>query len=491
MASVLIRSAANGNGYGGAGEGGAVLSLCDQYEAQRPVATAAGLSCAEDMSKLTDLNNLYEAFKRARKGSAWKGQVQKFEVNWLLNICLLKEELESGIYRQKKVEPFTISERGHIRKIVGNSIRDRVVVHSLCDNILQPAVDPFLISDNAASRVGKGITYTRNRLVEHLRSFYSVYGANDGYVLLTDFSKYYDNIDHEKVLSMLTGLIDPESFALVELILKGSEVDVSYMTDEEYAGSRNFKYCALEHMSIDPALLTGEKMLRKSMNIGDQTSQVIGIWYPTRIDTYIKTVRRMRYYGRYMDDLYIIASSKEELWSVFEGIKEQARLFGIFINEKKTRVVKLSQSFRFLQIQYALTEAGRIIQKINPKRLAAMRRRLKKLRKKLDAGIVPFTAIDDMYRSWTGGYMKYMSRLQKENLEKLYNSLYGEERKERDYELQHKAGKRQRAEKRRTQWQQLHHYRERDRECTYSRKPRGGHDLGRPEGRNLWSYGLH
>ena len=38
-------------------------------------------------------------------------------------------------------------------------------------------------------------------------------------------------------------------------------------------------------------------------NIGDQISQIIGIYYPHRIDTYVKFVRSQKYYGRYYDNL--------------------------------------------------------------------------------------------------------------------------------------------------------------------------------------------
>lgn len=428
------------------------------------------------MEKITDANNLYKAFLKARKGSAWKGQVQKFEINWLLGIFGIIDELETGDYELTSNKPFVINERGHIRKIVGNSIKDRTLIHCLCDEILMPTIEPYLISDNAASRVGMGITYTRKRIVEHLRSYYSRHGA-DGYILLTDFSKYYDNIDHDAVLSMMQEKVPDYAFVLLVKILKASEVDLSYLAPEEFAALRRGKYNALDYMDADPAFQTGKQVLRRSMNIGDQTSQVIGIYYPTRIDNYVKTVRSVKYYGRYMDDLYVIAPTKEELWSILTGIKEQASALGIFINEKKTRVQPLRKPFRYLQIQYALTPSGRIIQKINPKRLTAMRKKLRKLRGKLDAGLTTFDAIDDMYRSWIGGYKKYMSRLQKESLENLYNSLYGEERRTRELQLQ--TGRRNKARKRRAQWQQLHNYRQRDRECVDACKPHFCGDFGR------------
>lgn len=42
----------------------------------------------------------------------------------------------------------------------------------------------------------KDISFTRKRFEQHLHEYYRKYGTNNGYILLIDFSKYYDNIRH-------------------------------------------------------------------------------------------------------------------------------------------------------------------------------------------------------------------------------------------------------------------------------------------------------
>lgn len=439
---------------------------------------------------LTDANRLRAAFLNARRGSSWKAQVQRFQINWLMSIFELKRELEDGTYRLTPSAPFVLNERGHRRRIAGNHIRDRVVIHCLCDDVLMPALEPYLIYDNGASRVNMGVSFSRNRLMYHLRSYYSSHGSNDGYILLTDFSKYYDNILHDKALEMVSKHVDNKmAMALLTAILRNSEVDVSYLSDEEYSCCYDQKFDSLENMEVDPKLLTGEKMMRKSLNIGDQTSQVLGIFYPTPIDNYVKIVRGMKYYGRYMDDLYIISDSKEELQSVLHGIEEVADSLGIFINRRKTRIVKLSSPFRYLQIQYRMTESGRIVRKIHPKRVTCTRRKLKKLKAKLDCGTVSFDDIDGMFRSWMGGCGRDMTRQQKQNIEALFENLYSKQRRSKEDEISHKTSRWYRVEKSRSQWKQLHQYRERDRECIDTRKPYECHDFGWDCRRMFREYG--
>ena len=205
---------------------------------------------------------------------------------------------------------------------------------------------------------------------------------------------------------------------LVEKALKRARVDVSYMSDLDFANSMNVVFSSMEHRKVDKSLLTGEKYLAKRVNIGDQVAQAAGIFYPYRVDNYIKIVEGVKYFGRYMDDTYIIHRDKEYLVELSKRIEVEARENGIFINKKKTRICRLSDYWRFLQIQYSLTETGRIIKKINPQRLTTMRRKLKKLVMILDE-----KEFVNYYNSWFKSHYKLMSKQQRENLDDLFNKL--------------------------------------------------------------------
>lgn len=217
------------------------------------------------------------------------------------------------------------------------------------------------------------------------------------------FEKY---VDDEHALWLLRKTVDR------------SKVDVSYMTDDEYENCMNRLFNSLVYQYIDKSLLTGEKFMAKHLNIGDQVAQTAGIAYPIRIDNYIKIVRSVKFYGRYMDDCYIIHESKEFLLELLEEIIEIAREIGITVNTRKTRVCKLSEHWRFLQVQYSLTDTSRVIQKINPKRLTGMRRKMKKLAPKLSEK--EFT---DWYKSWFKNHYRIMSRQQRSNMDILFNQL--------------------------------------------------------------------
>ena len=374
---------------------------------------------------ICDANNLYQAYLASVKGSKWKESVQRFVIHYLWYIFDLQNDLKNRTLKNGPVDNFLLSERGHLRLISSLIVRDRIVRHVLCDEVLMPLVRNHIIYDNGASIKGRGISFQRKRFEVHLRRYYRQYG-NEGWILFGDFSKFYDNILHSVAKKQFLALCENDKYIawLLDLIFDGFRIDVSYLSDEEYERYIEQVFVKLDYYKIPRKALTGEKWMEKSVNIGDQLSQLIGIYYPHRIDTYVKYVRSQKYYGRYMDDWYIMSPSKEELKDLLSHISDIAAELGIHINEKKTRIVKISGTYKYLQIKYTMTREGRIIKRLNPKRVTSMRRKLKKLAEKAKNDDILYEDIENMYRSWMGDFYKLMSRQQRQHLIQLYEGLF-------------------------------------------------------------------
>lgn len=379
-------------------------------------------------NKIADLNVLYDAFLASMKGSAWKEEPQKFEINFLSEIIKLKQELETREYKTMPGSEFTLNERGKIRHIHGGRMRDRVVRHALCDSVLDEALQPYLIYNNSASQKGKGVSFAREMFERDLHNYWLKHRTNDGYVGFVDFSKFYDNIRHDRAKEMVSAKVDEFSGWLFGQIVDTFQIDVSYMDDEEYADCMNQRFDSVKyHESIPGELRTGQKFMAKSVDIGDQVSQDIGIFYPARIDNYAKIVRGAKMYGRYMDDIYIIGETKEYIESVIHGIADQADKLGIYINHKKTRIVKLSKTFKYLQIKYRLSDSGKVIKRINPKSVTRERKKLKAYKRLFDRGKMMYGDIEQAYKSWMGDHARIMSKEQIKNMKQLYKQLFGKE----------------------------------------------------------------
>lgn len=381
-------------------------------------------------SSITDLNVLYDAFRASMKGSAWKEEPQRFEIDFLSEIIRLKKDVESHTYKTATGSTFVFKERGKARLIHGGRMRDRVIRHALCDNELTDKLNPYLIHNNGASQKGKGMSFARNQFEKDLHNYWLEHRNNDGYIGFVDISKFYDNMQHDKIIELVCPMLDEDASWLLKEILKTFEIDVSYMDEEEYAGCMAKKFDSVKyHTEIPDEAKTGEKMMRKSVDIGDQVSQNIGIFYPTRLDNYAKIVRACKYYGRYMDDIYIIGETKEEVRSIIEGIAEQAESIGLFINNKKTHIEKLSGNYKYLQIRYTLTDTGKVIRRINQRNIIRERRKLKAYKRLYDRGRMPAEDIENAFKSWMGTQFKYMSNQQIINMLNLYHDLFRRELK--------------------------------------------------------------
>ena len=123
-----------------------------------------------------DANNLYRAYKVSVKSSKWKESTQKFMMNFLRYIFEIQDDLINRTLQNGPTQEFELHERGRIRPITSIQIRDRIVRHSLCDEVLLPEVRKHIIYDNCASIKGRGISQQRKRFEIHLHKYYQLYG---------------------------------------------------------------------------------------------------------------------------------------------------------------------------------------------------------------------------------------------------------------------------------------------------------------------------
>lgn len=320
--------------------------------------------------ELTTIEKLNNAFKECSKISHWKESTQRYKANMLLRNTELQNELRSGEYKIGNTIDFVICERGKRRQIKAPVIKDRIVQKVLCKEILIPALTKPLIYDNYASLKDRGTSFARKRIDIMLRRYIQKYGEN-GYILQIDIRKFFESIDHQTLREMVHERIkEPkEIMDLIDYIIDtSSDSDVG-------------------------------------LNLGAECPQIFAVYYLSGIDNYVKTVRGMKYYGRYMDDIFIISDSKDELKSILEDIKYRLGDIKLKINERKTHITTLKHGFTFMQIKYSVQD-GRIIKRPTRSKIARERRRLKKYKKKHEQRQMSLLDIQNCYKSWRNNILK-------------------------------------------------------------------------------------
>ena len=296
---------------------------------------------------------------------------------------------------------FTLVERGKIRKIMSVHFSERVVQKSLNQNALIPVLTRSLIHDNGASQKNKGSAFSIMRLSVQLRRHFEHHGP-EGYILLIDIENFFGSLDHEICKGIVAAAFDDERIKWLFNLF----IDAYYDYNVKQSGG---------------------KKDRKGLGLGSEVNQTTAVAYPNRIDHYVKEILRIKGYGRYMDDFYLIHESKEYLQYCLSKIEDMCGKLKLSISKKKTHIVKLSHGFTYLKTQFILTESGRIIKKPCRESVVRERRKLKKQRLLLDEGYLTFDDIRRSYASWRGGLVHKNARRTLFRMDALFNRLFLEE----------------------------------------------------------------
>lgn len=162
----------------------------------------------------------------------------------------------------------------------------------------------------------------------------------------------------------------------------------------------------------------------KGLGLGSPISQTFALASANRLDHFVKEVLQIRGYGRYMDDGYLIHESKEYLQECLEKIKQVCTVLEITLHEKKTQIIKLSHGFTYLKARLYLTGTGKVVRKIHRQSVTRQRRKLKKLARCLEAGMITHEDVFTSFQSWRAYAQIFDAWNTIQSMEGLFNRLF-------------------------------------------------------------------
>ena len=219
-----------------------------------------------------------------------------------------------------------------------------------------------------------------------MRRFYRQNGF-DGWILKCDISKYFYSIRHDVLKTLIRKKIsDPDVLWLVDLIIDSTEGNVG-------------------------------------IPIGNQTSQLFALLYLDGLDHFVKEKLGIKFYGRYMDDFFLIHKDKEYLQYCLKEIEAFVEDRGLSLNAK-TNIYPLKNGVDFLGFHTYLTESGAVIRKVRRRSKNNMKRKLKKFARLRAAGRIDDKTIEQSYQSWRGHASKGNCYHLIRRTDHYYNSLF-------------------------------------------------------------------
>lgn len=240
----------------------------------------------KNYDELFNLNNVFKAWGKFRRGKTGKSDVMNFGLHLEDNLFCLYEDLCNGVYKHLSYKYFQIFDNKK-RDIYKAEVRDRIV-HQIIYDYLLSLFEPEFISDSYASRIGKG----QYKAINAFRYFIKLASNNykQCFILKCDVRKYFNSIDQNILLNLIKEkVICEKTFAIIKEIIS------SYV----FSGSG------------------------KGIPLGNITSQIFANIYLNTLDKYVKKELRCRLYVRYNDDFIIVMESKEKL----EQIRNKIILF--------------------------------------------------------------------------------------------------------------------------------------------------------------------
>lgn len=312
-----------------------------------------------DFEKVCDFGNLYKAYKRAKSGKGYKNSSAQFVVRALDGINQLKQQLENKQYRVSEYNQFYVYEPKK-RLIEAAAFKDKVVQHSLCDNVLLPELQEVFIRNNFAGQKGKGTLFGLNTLKEDMQKFYNEYG-NGGYILKADVTKFFYTIDHNIIKSIIRKHFDDKDLLwLCDVIIDSTDG------------------CGLP--------------------LGNQSSQVFALLYLNDLDHYITSELGIKYYGRYMDDFYLIHQDKSYLKYCLKQINKIIGDLKLSLNGK-TQIMPFKQGVKFLGFHTYINN-GNVVCKIRNENKRNACRKYKRMAHLVVDGKLSIKKFNECYQSW-------------------------------------------------------------------------------------------
>lgn len=357
-------------------------------------------------NSICSMDNLYRAYQNAKSGKGWYKEVKQIEKRPFYYLAGLQYMLKNHLFKTSEYEIFILNE--------GKKKRDVYKLPFFPDRIAQWAIlqviEPFLVANMTADTYsaipGKGI----QPIVNDLRGYYKKKSVwvpsillsdeeNTRYCYKIDLHHYYQSINHEVLKQKFRKVFkDPELLWLLDEIADS----INTATEEDL-----IELSLSGEIEVDP---------NTGIPIGNYMSQYSGNFYLSSFDHWVKEELHVKHYYRYMDDVVIFASSKEELHEIHRKVTAYTRDY-LHLNIKgnyqifptKVRGVDFV-GYRFFG-EYTLLRKSTAIN---------FKRKMRACRKKMENNIPPTYSewcSFNSYKGWLGNCDSY--RLFKKYMEPL------------------------------------------------------------------------
>ena len=328
---------------------------CEGYagarSADRPGNGERAVRTPKLLERILDRDNLNNAYRRvkANKGAPGvDGMTVEEALPWLKEHGReLTESIRQGKYKPDPVRRKEIPKPdGGVRKLGIPRVKDRIVQQAVAQ-MLMPIYEPLFADGSYGYRPGR----SAQDAIYKIRGY-----SDDGYewAVLLDLSKYFDTLNHEKLLNLLRREIDDERvIQLIKRFLKSGVMENGVVTATEEGSPQ-----------------------------GGPLSPLLANVYLNEFDHEYE--RRGVPVIRYADDIVLLCKSQRAAERLLESsIRYLEGKLRLKVNREKSHIAKLNatKNFKFLGFAFGKGKEGLFI-RVHKKSLQKAKDKLREMTKR-------------------------------------------------------------------------------------------------------------
>jgi len=250
------------------------------------------------------LQDLYHAWRRARRQKVPSFNQLRFDADWITHLLQLEQEITAGTWSPRPSTCF-VATRPKAREIHAPDFADRVVHHWLVPQ-LEAIWEPTFIHDSYANRRGKGSHAAVRRAQAFARQVHS--GQGGGWYLQLDVANFFNRIHRPTLWRMLKA-------RLRRVGASAAVLQVTHALLRQAPGTAGVRVRATP---AELALVPTHKRLAnapagRGLPIGNLSSQFFANVYLDALDQFVKHELRAKRYLRYVDDFVLFHHDRAQL----------------------------------------------------------------------------------------------------------------------------------------------------------------------------------
>jgi hypothetical protein len=288
--------------------------------------------------------DLFRAYYDARNNKRKAANALAFKDNYQEKLFALADEIMDRRYVIRSSVCFVVKKPVR-REVFAADFRDRVV-HHLIFNYINPVFEKHFIRDSYSCRLKKGTSFGIKRVDHFIRASSENY-QKDCWILKLDIKGYFMSMDRNILWRKIEKKLESLKDANFDIALALYLIHVVVFNDPT-------KNCRVKGKRADWVGLPKSKSLffaqkDKGFPIGNLTSQLFGNIYLDEFDHFVREELKIKYYGRYVDDMVFVHADKEYLKAAIPKIKAYLRTtLNLDIHPKKIYFQNYRKGVKFI-----------------------------------------------------------------------------------------------------------------------------------------------